>query len=127
MRARRRRGGPAGGRPKVDPHHLKSCQVNVRFTPAELERLHATARLASRPLPDLIRAAALQKKVVPRAPEIHYEAVGELRKIREGLLSVLHILQRRGGASETRSQVFELLRLIKEIRQHLVRRHEPQR
>ena len=86
-------------RPKKDPTHCRTEQVNIRLSPTELSRLQEKADTAQTTLTAFVRAAATSKPVraMPSSSE-DFELRAELRRIGVNLNQIAKSLNARQEA-----------------------------
>lgn len=99
------------GRPRLPAHERRSKTYPVRFTPPEWSTLASRAESAGVSMSELIRAAALDRRLRPRprVPAVNRAAWAEASRLSGSLARVLNA-HRHGELLELREGLLEELR-----------------
>jgi hypothetical protein len=106
-------------RPKVEPQKKRTVRLACVCTQAEAEELRGKAKAAGVPVSDLLRSAALGKRLPPPAPRINQESWVRLGKALGGLAAVA-AAARSGQAVVGLDEVNALTEAVAELRKELL-------
>lgn len=77
--------GRPGGRPRKSPLNRRSCDVRVRLTPLEFDRLAARAASLGEPPAVFARRMALDRSLPRPVPQVNRQAWAELARLAANL------------------------------------------
>lgn len=107
------------GRPPKDPTLVRSVQLNVDLSPAEIDVLRELAAQFRLPLRAFVRRAALGTKLPPVVPPVNSELARDLSRVGGNLNQLLHAVNTGKVKDPPAVDLLELQSLLAQVRRQL--------
>ncbi len=107
------------GRPPKDPSLVRSVQINVDVSPAELAHLLDLAGDLHLPLRTYLRNAALGAKLPRAVPQVNTELARDLARVGGNLNQLLHAVHIGKVKDPPAIDLLELQSLLAQVRRQL--------
>jgi hypothetical protein len=107
------------GRPPKDPSLVRSLQLDVDVSPAEIEILRGLASKLGLPLRTYVRQASLGAKLPPTVPAINSELARDLAQVGGNLNQLLHAVHIGKVKDPPAVDLLELQALLAQVRRLL--------
>lgn len=107
------------GRPPRDPAFVRSIQLDIALSPAELQTLQDLAFQLGLPLRVYIRNAALGAKLPPAVPAANAELARDLARVGGNLNQLLHAVHIGKVKEPPAIDLLELQSLLAQVRRQL--------